>query len=159
MFLKVWTLNYLGKVVENIDAWVPLRPSESESLVEGPRNLHPRWVWHLLKPCCLKYSTGPTSLGTCKKSRISGHLPISWIKVCMLTGSPWWFLSPLKFEKHRSKDLRTFESTGFFSRQILWEGSGEARHKQYSFAVQVMQHGTQSPFCREPRMIPVQGGL
>ena len=30
------------KIPENIEVWVPLRPSESESLIEGPRNLHPR---------------------------------------------------------------------------------------------------------------------
>lgn len=40
-FLQVWILNYLGNVIDDIDARFPVRPSESESLVERPRNLHP----------------------------------------------------------------------------------------------------------------------
>lgn len=50
----MWIVNYLGKAVKSIDAWVPLRPSESVFLVEGPRNLHSQAIMASTKTLLLK---------------------------------------------------------------------------------------------------------
>ena len=125
------------KIPENIEVWVPLRPSESESLIEGPRNLHPRWLWHPLQCLGLNRRTGPAPHGDPIPDFLNQSLP--------LTHSPTWFFMPSPFEKSWPNALRTTYPRGFFFCQVL-RGERETQVTWHSSEAQVKQAGAQRSY-------------